>query len=90
VVSIVLVKWLDATMEGGWLDNEYAEALDEFEPNVTSVGFVVAEDGNFLRLSQSDGTNVQGNLLTIPKAWIFSAEPIAAKFRSDDDSAEMH
>ena len=78
-MKLLMVKWLDATMEGGWHDNEYAEALDEFEPNVTSIGFVIAEDGNFIRLSQSDGENVKGNLLTIPKAWIFSSTEMAER-----------
>ena len=73
---IKLVKWLDATMEGGWLDNDHAEALDKFEPNVSSVGFVVAETEHFVRLCQSDGDSVKGNLVTIPKAWIFSTAEI--------------
>ena len=76
-MMIKIVKWLDATMEGGWHDNEHAETLDKFEPNVTSVGFVVTETENFVRLSQSDGQNVQGNLVTIPKAWIFSSQEVA-------------
>ena len=75
-MTIKLVQWLDATMEGGWHDNDHAESLDKFEPNVTSVGFVVAESEHFVRLSQSDGQNVKGNLVTIPKAWIFFTKDI--------------
>lgn len=76
-MMIKIVKWLDATMEGGWHDNEHAETLDKFEPNVTSVGFVVTETEHFVRLSQSDGQSVQGNLVTIPKTWIFSSQEVA-------------
>jgi hypothetical protein len=85
-MKLLMVKWIDATMEGGWHDNEYAETLDEFEPNVVSVGFLVSKNEHFLKLSQSDGSSQKGNLLTIPVAWAVDIQEIGS-FEGQVDGA---
>lgn len=72
---LVSVEWWDAWMQGGWVDNEEAERMEE-EPTCTSVGFVVGEDDKWLKLAQTDGSNQKGNLIKIPKKWIKSTKPL--------------
>jgi hypothetical protein len=66
---LILVEWWDATMEGGWVENEDAASCDE-EPVCVTVGFVTAENKDWIKLAQTDGENVKGNIAKIPKRWI--------------------
>jgi hypothetical protein len=70
----VLVRWQDATMEGGWHDKEYASHISGAQ--AVSVGFLIAEDGDWLKLAQTTSHNEDGNLLEIPKRWITSFEEL--------------
>ena len=66
----ILVRWLDATMEGGWHDKGYACEITG--ALALSIGFVIAENADWLKLSQTTSSNEEGNLLEIPKRWILS------------------
>jgi len=69
-----MVKWKDATMEGGWHDKEHSRLLSG--ATVHTVGFLVAEDDDWIKLAQSTSENEDGNLTEIPKAWIESTETL--------------
>jgi hypothetical protein len=73
-MKYVLVKWLDATMEGGWHEREYAAHISG--ASAVSVGFVIAEDDDWLKLAQTTSHNEDGNLLEIPKRWITSVDEL--------------
>jgi len=67
-MRIVLVTWHDATMEGGWTDIEIAEHIGG--ATVYTLGFWIAENAEWIKLSQTASSNQVGNLTEIPKAWI--------------------
>lgn len=69
MTRLVMVEWWDATMEGGWVDNAEAESCED-EPVCVTVGFVTAENNDWIKLAQTDGQNVKGNIAKIPKRWI--------------------
>ena len=70
MTQIVMVKWKDAAMSGGWHDKPDSEAISG--ATVYTVGFVIAEDEHWIKLAQSTSENEDGNLIEIPRAWIES------------------
>ncbi len=79
----VLVEWKDATMEGGWHDKDHSQLISGAVAH--TIGFVIAEDVDWLKLAQSTSTNEDGNLTEIPKAWITKVTPLGEL----DASAEV-
>ena len=69
VVCLAIVKWLDAMMEGNWLDK--APAIDE-ELQIYSVGWLVYEGKDRVVLVQSLGDGHFGNVIHIPRGMVQS------------------
>jgi hypothetical protein len=80
-MRMVLVQWKDATMEGGWHDKEYAQTITGAE--AVTLGFLIAENEQWLKLAQSTSENEDGNLTEIPKVWVTAIETL----KVDDGSA---
>jgi hypothetical protein len=80
----VLIRWLDATMEGGWVDSEIAKQIGGCV--VVSTGFLIAENEDWVKLSANNGGAEQGNLTEIPKRWILQYTDLGEV----DAGTEMH
>jgi hypothetical protein len=64
---LALVKWLDAQMEGHWLDK--APTVDD-DLTIYSVGFLLHEGKDRLILVQSLGDGHFGNVIHIPRGMV--------------------
>lgn len=73
-MKYVRIHWVDATMEGGWHDKEYAAHISGAE--AFSVGFLIAENDDWVKLAQTVSVNEDGNLLEIPRRWILSMDEL--------------
>jgi len=76
-LPVVRLKWVDAVCSIGWCDNikDHASTLAE-EAQVQTVGFLISEDENFLKVSSTlSGDEHLGSVL-IPKGWIVSREEL--------------
>ena len=87
-MKYVLVKWVDATMEGGWHDKEYASEITGAIAH--SVGFLVAQNEQWVKLSQTTSSNEEGNLVEIPKRWITSFQELGEVVISELEPGDSH
>lgn len=69
VACLALVKWLDAQMEGHWLDS--APNVND-DLTIYSVGFLIHEAKDRLILVQSLGDGHFGNVIHIPRGMVQS------------------
>lgn len=75
MTKLLLVRWMDATMEGGWVDIADAKA-DVTGAEAMSIGFMVDENEDWLKIAQTITEGSVGNQVTIPKPWILSRNTI--------------
>lgn len=69
VACLALVKWLDAQMEGHWLDS--APNVND-DLTIYSVGFLIHEAKDRIILVQSLGDGHFGNVIHIPRGMVQS------------------
>lgn len=74
--KIEAVEWLDAVSTQGWQDD-----TDEPEPchPCLTVGFVVAEQKQFIVVAATWGGDQNNNRITIPKGWVQSRRVLNVK-----------
>jgi hypothetical protein len=70
---VALVRWLDAQMEGHWLDKAPSVADDL---TIYTVGFLLYEGKDRLILVQSLGDGHFGNVIHIPRGMVQSITKI--------------
>jgi len=68
-MKIVSVKWVDSREDsGGW---DFKDGLEQLKPvYVRSVGFLFADNDDFITLVQSDSSDQINGMITIPRGCI--------------------
>lgn len=62
-LHLIVVKWLDAHADGGWVDSD---SLNPDPYEVTSVGIELAAKKGHVTLAQSVGCDIYDHVLHIP------------------------
>ncbi len=74
---MVLVKWIDAAHEFGWIDGDGSEGNEL--THVYSLGFLLYQDKKLLKLALSVAPDQHAQTLTIPANMVQSVHRIKHK-----------
>lgn len=72
MLEIVQIKWLDAqTFEGWKTDEEITDSLQD-SMEVTTIGYMIANNDNYIAVVQSISLETKDSVLQIPKQCVIS------------------